>query len=1612
MTDHQDRAGGDILDGMQSNTQIIDGYIELISVTTSGASICISGWRHTNQVGLQFDVGLDLVLGSSTGIDVNTVSVRGDCLYFKRDDLSSAARSFLIVISSSQLKQDGIPTDLLHRVVFQDGLEVFPTDSLQVLPRQSHLKALSVFAIGDLTTDAAQWWAELEKPEPLSKLAASAWSANPKPPGYASAKQPETPTHAERFESGMIESVGPLLISGWIRVDNDDVATTLTLRTPSSIYNAITALHTRLDLTSEALGFEARAFSFPIPVDIPIEDIDRISIELSGFQLRPVKSFVIKTPIFFRLESIAGGLVEGVLLDLRQPSLSCAFEVYVGNVSLATIETSLTKQIQINDATFQGKFGFFFDIAAFLGWRRTEVTFRLAGTSVVLGEAILDGTVNYRPLRLSAERSGLIGKVDQVGPHFVGGWIQMAGTADPVLELRINGKPFQRVTARRHRADVTSVTGQDARGFLIALPVEGLAPGNNKIEVWDVANKSALPSVPNVISGPPLVGSYEISPSGISGSVNASFIRSDSCLEVLFAGKVVFEHRLQLMSKTSAGPQAFFIPAPERRIDELRSAIRLMPGNLALNYEGNKAQSMRGKLRSNFEGLHNGALTGWLFDDGDEMRRLSILVMIDGKLLAEAVASDLRSDLRSIGLSSLNHGFKLVLPAILLDGREHILEVVEVASRFQLIGSPLTVRFPRSYPDTPRPQTPHLNGFTPPRALAKRTVRTSHTPDFSLIILNKDAGEVLERVFESIRDYLHTNTIEIIVVDHASADSSRAIIEKWSALLPIRYMWQEGDNTFSFSNNYAAKSARGRRLAFVNNDIVFTQDVLARIAEYMEEHPDVGLVGIKLLELRKTAFAEALNDFKVHHLGIGFVEDPATGRIRPAEILDDADNLWRSFARCDVASVTGAFCVIDADDYAAIGGFDEAFFYGFEDVALGLNVRTKLGKRVVSLNDVTSFHHRGFMRLSGKMSPDFMGRVRHNDEILDVNYARKIRRDFRRSVFSGDWIYAIARFTVAFLIFENGPTAQAGDLFTAQELAAELVKLLDCDVMFVSAFDDWTKVGNFNVIINMRNEFDIRDIAGLNSTSLRIAWMRNNFEDWLDSQTLPEYDIVLCSSQAFIQEVYNNIGLVAELLEIATNPQAMSQGIPRRDLMCDVVFNGSFAGANRTLSSEWEGVTLPFSFKVIGSGWQGTPLERFWHGFIPYDQMPDVYASATIVIDDANQSAREWGGTNSRVFDATTSRRVVITNSIRSSVDTFDGKLPVWTTGQDLISQIQTLLSDEPTRQSLANDLADITMLRHTYTDRARKLTTLIRDGAQLRRISIKVAAPSNNTPEVWGDVHFATLLATELRRLKYTVRIETRDKWYSAPGYADVSLVLRGLAAAPRNRSAINLLWVISHPDDVSRAELGDYDHVFGSSVESCRRFAEMGATSTSLLMQCATVPPLVSELEYALRANILYVGNTRGVMRDGVRLLENTGLDYDLAGYGWDNFVSINKVIAERIPYEQVCALYGRAKVVVNDHWPDMREWGIVSNRVFDVLAAGGFVITDLVPGLESIFGDIVPTYTNAASVLALVERAVTDEQWRSAAARTGQQQVLAEHTFRNRALEIDKQLRSLDI
>jgi Glycosyl transferase family 2/Glycosyl transferases group 1 len=284
--------------------------------------------------------------------------------------------------------------------------------------------------------------------------------------------------------------------------------------------------------------------------------------------------------------------------------------------------------------------------------------------------------------------------------------------------------------------------------------------------------------------------------------------------------------------------------------------------------------------------------------------------------------------------------------------------------------------------------------------------------------------------------------------------------------------------------------------------------------------------------------------------------------------------------------------------------------------------------------------------------------------------------------------------------------------------------------------------------------------------------------------------------------------------------------------------------------------------------------------------------------------------------------------------------------------------------------------------------------------LSIQICPQRWEGAERWGDTHFARALADELERRGHAARIEVLAEW-DAPGRppADVTIHLRGLWPYVPRRDELSVLWNISHPDLLTVAECDAFDLVATPSARHAERLARSTSTPVVVVEQATDPVVFFPERDPAHARELVFVGNSRGIFRPILRDLLPTDRDLAVWGQGWGRVLPPGIVAGQHLPNDEVRRAYSSAALVLNDHWDDMREQGIVSNRVFDALACGALVIGDHLPELDERFGDAVVTYRTREDLRASVERLLADPAERAERAARGRELVLARHTFRHR-------------
>ncbi len=178
---------------------------------------------------------------------------------------------------------------------------------------------------------------------------------------------------------------------------------------------------------------------------------------------------------------------------------------------------------------------------------------------------------------------------------------------------------------------------------------------------------------------------------------------------------------------------------------------------------------------------------------------------------------------------------------------------------------------------------------------------------------------------------------EILVADNAASldpQGGRRIADCGRALFGarFRYLPQTENRNFSGACNAGAREATGRLLCFLNNDTTQEPGWLSALAAALRDGPDLDAVSPLLL------YPSSDDDFgpTIQHLGVVVRPDM---RLRHIYEHFPADHRVARRRRFSILSAA-ALCM-ERGLFEAVGGFDEAFRNGFEDVELCARLRAR-----------------------------------------------------------------------------------------------------------------------------------------------------------------------------------------------------------------------------------------------------------------------------------------------------------------------------------------------------------------------------------------------------------------------------------------------------------------------------------------------------------------------------------------------------------------------------------------------------------------------------------------------------------------------------------------------
>ncbi|MCY2954900.1 MAG: glycosyltransferase family 2 protein [Planctomycetota bacterium] len=194
-------------------------------------------------------------------------------------------------------------------------------------------------------------------------------------------------------------------------------------------------------------------------------------------------------------------------------------------------------------------------------------------------------------------------------------------------------------------------------------------------------------------------------------------------------------------------------------------------------------------------------------------------------------------------------------------------------------------------------------------------------------MISWNTSEVLKNCLYSVFEQREMGETEVFVVDNASTDGSANMVR--CTFPSVRLISNDRNRGFGAANNQAIQLSSGRYVLLLNSDTIVLSDVLPKSIAYMDHHPNVGIMGCRVLNadcsVQRTCmrYPSLLNVF-LSATGLSHLRWPAfCGR--------EHMRYWQRDDERDVDVISGCYMLVRRTAIDQVGLLDESFFFCGEE---------------------------------------------------------------------------------------------------------------------------------------------------------------------------------------------------------------------------------------------------------------------------------------------------------------------------------------------------------------------------------------------------------------------------------------------------------------------------------------------------------------------------------------------------------------------------------------------------------------------------------------------------------------------------------------------------------
>jgi len=228
--------------------------------------------------------------------------------------------------------------------------------------------------------------------------------------------------------------------------------------------------------------------------------------------------------------------------------------------------------------------------------------------------------------------------------------------------------------------------------------------------------------------------------------------------------------------------------------------------------------------------------------------------------------------------------------------------------------------------------------------------------DLSVVIPSYNTRELIEQALRTVQEASEGLRVEIFVVDNASRDGSPEMVAE--RFPDVELIVNEANLGFAAANNLAFRRVRGRYVLLLNSDTIVRPDTLRRLLEFLDQHPEAGAAGCKILNPDGTLQLESRRGFptpmaalyKLAGLSRLFPRNRRFGHYNLTYL--DPEQVG------EVDALSGSCMMVRREVLEQVGLLDEAYFMYGEDLDWCYRMR-QAGWSIYYTPDTEIIHFKG-----------------------------------------------------------------------------------------------------------------------------------------------------------------------------------------------------------------------------------------------------------------------------------------------------------------------------------------------------------------------------------------------------------------------------------------------------------------------------------------------------------------------------------------------------------------------------------------------------------------------------------------------------------------------------